>query len=73
MVNVSIGLDDDDQPTLLKNQTVLRDSLSGDILLPPLLESIQKQGFDFGNSLITYWSEADKQFAFAGKYPDIKT
>lgn len=65
-INVTVSFDGE-EPTLLKNQRVSYDAL-GNILLAPLLESLTQQGFEVDGQVL-YFSDKDKNYVLAGKYP----
>ena len=60
---------DGDVEFLIKNQEVEFDS-AGNIRLKPLLDRIHNLGLDFSpNHIISYYSEVEHIYIFAGRFP----
>ena len=60
---------DSDVKFLIKNQEVVFDS-EGSIRLKPLLDKIHNLGLDISpNHLISYYSELENIYIFAGRFP----
>ena len=41
----------------------------GNILLSPLLQTVENEGFRVYNHVVSYFSDTDKAFVHVGKYP----
>ena len=41
----------------------------GNILLSPLLQTVENEGFSVHNHVVSYFSDKDKAFVHVGKYP----
>lgn len=41
----------------------------GNILLLPLLQAVEKEGFKVDNHMVSYFSDKEKAFVHVGKYP----
>jgi len=52
-----------------KNQAVMRDPDTGDILLAALVENIRHKGSPTDSCSVFYWSEVDRSWVFSSRTP----